>query len=181
VTASAPAAPAIFDEMRAPDGAVRTAYARLAQWLEATPPELLTRKRHEADMLFRRLGITFAVYGEGGDTERLIPFDVIPRVLTNPEWTALSEGLVQRVKALNAFIHDAYHDREIVRAGIVPEDLILENPAFQPEMSRFTPPGGVYVHIAASTSFARTTRISMCWRTMREPPPGSPTCWKIAK
>jgi len=148
VTASAPAAPAIFDEMRAPDGAVRTAYARLAQWLEATPPELLARKRHEADMLFRRLGITFAVYGEGGDTERLIPFDVIPRVLTNPEWTALSEGLVQRVKALNAFLYDVYHDREIVRAGKIPAELIDANEQYRPEMIGVEVPGRIYTHIA---------------------------------
>ena len=148
MTASAPAAPAIFDEMRAPDGAVRTAYARLAQWLEATPPELLARKRHEADMLFRRLGITFAVYGEGGDTERLIPFDVIPRVLTNPEWTALSEGLVQRVKALNAFLYDVYHDREIVRAGKIPAELIDANEQYRPEMIGVEVPGRIYTHIA---------------------------------
>jgi uncharacterized circularly permuted ATP-grasp superfamily protein len=137
-----------FDEMRAPDGAVRTAYARLANWLENTPPELLARKRHEADVLFRRLGITFAVYGEGGDTERLIPFDVIPRVLTAPEWTALSEGLVQRVKALNAFLYDVYHGREIVRAGKIPAELIDQNEQYRPEMVGVEVPGRIYTHIA---------------------------------
>jgi uncharacterized circularly permuted ATP-grasp superfamily protein len=148
VTATNSGAPVAFDEMRAPDGAVRTAYARLANWLENTPPELLARKRHEADVLFRRLGITFAVYGEGGDTERLIPFDVIPRVLTAPEWTALSEGLVQRVKALNAFLYDVYHGREIVRAGKIPAELIDQNEQYRPEMVGVEVPGRIYTHIA---------------------------------
>ncbi|MCM0021202.1 MAG: circularly permuted type 2 ATP-grasp protein [Tagaea sp.] len=134
--------------MRAPDGAVRDAYSRLAQWLENTPPELLARKRHEADVLFRRLGITFAVYGEGGDTERLIPFDVIPRVLTGSEWNALSEGLVQRVKALNAFLYDVYHAREIVRAGKIPAELIDQNEQYRPEMVGVEVPGRIYTHIA---------------------------------
>jgi uncharacterized circularly permuted ATP-grasp superfamily protein len=145
---TATGAPIAFDEMRAPDGAVREAYARLAQWLENTPPETLARKRHEADILFRRLGITFAVYGEGGDTERLIPFDVIPRVLTAPEWTNLSEGLVQRVKALNAFLYDVYHAREIVRAGKIPAELIDANEQFRPEMVGVEVPGRIYTHIA---------------------------------
>ncbi len=148
MTATNSGAPVAFDEMRAPDGAVRTAYARLANWLENTPPELLARKRHEADVLFRRLGITFAVYGEGGDTERLIPFDVIPRVLTAPEWTALSEGLVQRVKALNAFLYDVYHGREIVRAGKIPAELIDQNEQYRPEMVGVEVPGRIYTHIA---------------------------------
>jgi uncharacterized circularly permuted ATP-grasp superfamily protein len=146
VTASG--APAAFDEMRAPDGAVREAYTRLAPWLENTPPELLARKRLEADILFRRLGITFAVYGEGGDTERLIPFDVIPRVLTGPEWAALSEGLVQRVKALNAFLYDVYHGREIVRAGKIPAELVDANEQYRPEMVGVEVPGRIYTHIA---------------------------------
>jgi len=148
VNAASPGAPVAFDEMRAPDGTVRAAYARLAQWLDNTPSELLARKRHEADVLFRRLGITFAVYGEGGDTERLIPFDVIPRVLTAPEWDALSEGLVQRVKALNAFLYDVYHGREIVRAGKIPAELIDGNEQYRPEMIGVEVPGRIYTHIA---------------------------------
>jgi uncharacterized circularly permuted ATP-grasp superfamily protein len=148
VTATTSGAPVAFDEMRAPDGAVHPAYSRLSQWLENTPPELLARKRHEADVLFRRLGITFAVYGEGGDTERLIPFDVIPRVLTGAEWNSLSEGLVQRVKALNAFLYDVYHAREIVRAGKIPAELIDQNEQYRPEMVGVEVPGRIYTHIA---------------------------------
>ena len=127
-------APAAFDEMTAADGSVRPAYAELSTWLKRMPAEQIGRKRQEADLLFRRLGITFAVYGEGGDPERLIPFDVIPRIITNDEWTALSEGLVQRVKALNAFLYDVYHDMDIVRAGKIPRELVVGNAQYRPEM-----------------------------------------------
>jgi uncharacterized circularly permuted ATP-grasp superfamily protein len=140
--------PNAFDEMTAADGSVRDAYAELAHWLKRTPPEMIGRKRHEADLLFRRLGITFAVYGEGGDPERLIPFDVIPRILTAGEWTALSEGLVQRVKALNAFLYDVYHDMEIVKSGTIPKELVVGNAQYRPEMVGVDVPGRIYTHIA---------------------------------
>jgi len=137
-----------FDEMRLADGTVRPGHERLARWLQTTPSDVLSNRQAEAEMFFRRIGITFNVYGDAQGTERLIPFDIIPRVLSAPEWARLSKGLEQRVKALNAFIADAYGAREIVSAGLVPEDLVLQNPAFQPEMTRVEPPGGVYVHIA---------------------------------
>jgi uncharacterized circularly permuted ATP-grasp superfamily protein len=137
-----------FDEMYGTDGKVREGYAGLAEFLEGASVELLTARREEAELFFRRLGITFNVYGDAQGTERIIPFDVVPRILTMMEWTKLTAGLEQRVKAMNAFIADAYGDREIVKAGIVPEDLILQNPAFQPIMTRIKPPGGVYVHIS---------------------------------
>ncbi len=140
--------PIAFDEMTAADGSVRDAYAELARWLKRTPSDQIGRKRHEADLLFRRLGITFAVYGEGGDPERLIPFDVIPRILTAGEWTALSEGLVQRVKALNAFLYDVYHDMEIVKSGTIPEELVVGNAQYRPEMVGVDVPGRIYTHIA---------------------------------
>jgi len=130
------------------DGTCRTPYKNLRDWLNSTPDEIFDLKRQEAELLFRRIGITFAVYGEGGDPERLIPFDIIPRVLDSKEWSFLSRGLEQRVKALNAFIADVYHARDIVRAGIVPESLILLNESFQPEMLDFDVPKGVYTHIA---------------------------------
>jgi uncharacterized circularly permuted ATP-grasp superfamily protein len=143
------AAPApSFDEMRGTDGIVREAYKTLDRWLAGTPSEVLSVRKTEAEHFFRRIGITFNVYGDAQGTERLIPFDIIPRILTAAEWSRLAAGLEQRIKALNAFIGDVYGEREIVRAGIVPEELVLHNPAFQPEMTRIEPPGGVYVHIA---------------------------------
>ena len=137
-----------FDEMTTPAGDIRPGYGLVSEWLKQSPLELLANRRTEAEHFFRRIGITFNVYGDSAGAERLIPFDIIPRVLTSSEWTRLMAGLEQRVKALNAFIADAYGKREIVAAGIVPEELILQNPAFEPEMSGFTPPAGLYVHIA---------------------------------
>ncbi|MDJ0685959.1 MAG: circularly permuted type 2 ATP-grasp protein [Alphaproteobacteria bacterium] len=140
--------PAFFDEMTLADGAVRPAYKELSDWLTSTPAEQFRLKRREADILFRRLGITFAVYGEGGDPERLIPFDVIPRVLSALEWAYMQKGLEQRVRTLNAFIWDIYHDQEILKAGVVPEALILKNSSYLPEMQGVDPPGGIYSHIS---------------------------------
>ncbi|MCC7274904.1 MAG: circularly permuted type 2 ATP-grasp protein [Alphaproteobacteria bacterium] len=136
-----------FDEMG--DGAgSRAPYAAIREWLASTPPEVFARKRREAEMLFRRIGITFAVYGEGGDPERLIPFDIIPRVLDAGEWQFLARGLEQRARALNAFIRDVYHAGEIIKAGRIPSELVLRNESFLPAMKGFAPAGGVYTHVA---------------------------------
>lgn len=129
-------------------GRIRPAYAGIARFLATAGPELLEAKRREAEALFRRIGITFAVYSEGGDPERLIPFDLIPRVLAKGEWERLSAGLVQRVRALNAFLGDVYGPRRILQAGLIPPDLVLKNAAYRPEMVGFTPPGGVWTHVA---------------------------------
>ena len=124
-----------FDEMTGADGGVRPAYGQLSRWLNEVPPDVLDYRRREAELLFRRIGITFAVYGEAEAQERLIPFDVIPRIMSGPEWRLLEKGLIQRVKALNLFLKDVYGAREILRAGVVPDDLVFRNPAFRPEMS----------------------------------------------
>jgi uncharacterized circularly permuted ATP-grasp superfamily protein len=137
-----------FDEMSGGDGQIRPAYAALQDWLEKSPPRLLEQRRKEAELLFRRIGITFAVYGEADATERLIPFDVIPRVLCAAEWQLLQRGLEQRVKAINFFIKDVYGRREILRSGTLPDDLVFQNPAFRPEMSGQKVPHDIHVHIA---------------------------------
>src|SRR5262249_10869868 len=131
--------------MRAPDGKVRRTYAELAGLLDNLSPESLVTKQNAAEELFRRLGITFAVYAEGGSTERLIPFDLIPRILDRSEWDLVERGCIQRVKAINVFL---YHDQEIIKAGLVPPELVLLNPAFRPEMFGIEPPNNVYAHIA---------------------------------
>jgi uncharacterized circularly permuted ATP-grasp superfamily protein len=136
-----------FDEAGTPDACLPH-YALVQQWLADTPPEFLDRKRREAELLFRRIGITFSVYSEGGDPERLIPFDIIPRVLSAAEWRHLTLGLTQRVRALNAFLGDVYHQREIVAAGLMPAALIVENAGFIAAMEGFDPPQGVYTHVA---------------------------------
>ncbi len=137
-----------FDEMRAPDGAARPAYEQLARWLERLPPGRLRQKHDEASVLFRRLGITFLVYGAEDGSERLIPFDVVPRIFTADEWRQLSEGSVQRVRALNMFLDDLYHDREILAAAIVPGELVLANEEYQPQMHGLHLPRRIYIHVA---------------------------------
>src|SRR6266852_1432368 len=134
--------------MRGHDGEIRPAYAALHAWLGGLPPDLLDHRRREAELIFRRIGITFAVYGEADSTERLIPFDVIPRIIASQEWEILSRGLEQRVKAINAYIKDIYGRREILKAGVVPEDLIFRNPVFRPEMNGQKVPHDIYVHVA---------------------------------
>jgi uncharacterized circularly permuted ATP-grasp superfamily protein len=141
----------MFDEMTGSaetGGAVRPPYAELSRWLDSVAPDLLDLRRREAEVVFRRIGITFAVYGDPEAQERLIPFDIIPRILAAEEWQLLHRGLEQRVIAINAYLKDIYGKRDIVRAGIVPEDLIFQNPLFRPEMNGQTVPHGIYVHIA---------------------------------
>jgi len=148
-TDTAQAGMPMFDGMRDEAGAIRAAYRNLEHWLTATPKAEFRRRREEAELLFRRLGITFAVYSEdSGNPERLIPFDIIPRVLTAQEWARLEGGLIQRVRALNMFLHDIYHGQEIIKAGRIPEHFVLNNDQFRPEMQGLNPPGGVYAHIS---------------------------------
>ena len=137
-----------YDEMHAPDGSVREHYRAFASWLAKTPSDRVTQKRAEADTLFHRVGITFAVYGEEAGTERLIPFDIVPRIIPAAEWKLLAAGLKQRVRALNAFIGDIYHGQDILRAGRVPAEQILVNGQYRPEMQGINVPGSIYAHIA---------------------------------
>jgi len=139
-----------FDEMNGPGGDLRPAYHELSRWLKETPPDALEYRRQEAELLFRRIGITFAVYGEGEQdgAERLIPFDIIPRMMLRSEWTRLEAGLVQRVKALNHFLADIYGAQEIVKAGRIPAGLVARNAEFRPEMADFRVPHDIYIHIA---------------------------------
>ena len=116
--------------MTAAEGAVRDPYVQLSKWLAEVPPDILDNRRREAELLFRRIGITFAVYGAAEAQERLIPFDVLPRILSAGEWDLLRRGLEQRVKALNLYIKDIYGAREVLRAGVIPAELVYQNPGF---------------------------------------------------
>ena len=138
-----------FDEMYS-DGnsSVRPHYDEFSSWLAAQSAETIARKRAEADLIFRRVGITFAVYGNDAGTERLIPFDIIPRIIHAQEWATLEAGLVQRVKALNMFIHDIYHDQNIVKAGVIPAEQIFRNAQYRPEMQGISVASDIYAHIA---------------------------------
>jgi uncharacterized circularly permuted ATP-grasp superfamily protein len=137
-----------FDEMQGTGDGVRPVYAGIDAWLRGLSADVLEHRRREAELLFRRIGITFAVYGDAESTERLIPFDVVPRILSAAEWQTLRAGLEQRVKAINLYIKDVYGRREVLRAGVVPEDLIFQNPVFRPEMNGLRVPHDIYVHVA---------------------------------
>ncbi|MGF6860664.1 putative circularly permuted ATP-grasp superfamily protein [Rhodobacteraceae bacterium MBR-64] len=137
---------AFFNEMFQ-SGRVRPPYAQLEGWTERMPASLRSLKQAEAEALFRRIGITFAVYGEGGDPDRLIPFDMFPRVFAHDEWRRLERGIKQRARALNAFLVDVYGRGEIVRAGRIPSRLVYLNEAYEKAAAGFVPPRGVYSHV----------------------------------
>ncbi len=134
---------------------VRPPYQDYKNWLDGEDVKRLHRKSAEAEAFFRKTGITFNVYGQDEADERLIPFDVVPRVLSAREWRKLSKGIEQRVRAINAFLYDIYHRQEILRAGRVPVELIANNAAFLPQMIGVNPPGGIYTHIIG-TDIVRT-------------------------
>ena len=138
---------AAFDEMQPEKSGLRHSYAAYERWLKQQDPARLTEKMRDAERVFRKTGITFAVYGEEEAAERLIPFDIVPRILSGSEWRRLTQGIEQRVQALNAFLDDIYHRQEILRAGRVPRQLVADNDAFLPEMIGVRPPAGVYTHI----------------------------------
>jgi uncharacterized circularly permuted ATP-grasp superfamily protein len=134
--------------MRASDGSVRGHYQGFADWLDRTSGEKIAQKREEAERAFHRVGITFAVYGEDAGTERLIPFDIVPRIIHAAEWRLLEQGLKQRVKALNLFLNDIYHEQSILKAGVIPADRVLGNTQYRREMQGMQVPGGIYAHVA---------------------------------
>jgi len=136
-----------FDEMLNADGSVRPAYEEFRQWFDGQDTTWLRRQDAEAERFFRRIGITFNVYGDDAGEERLIPFDMIPRIITAREWRKLTRGIEQRVRAINAFLQDLYHRQEIIRSGRLPIEALRNNEAFLSQMIGFTPPGGVYTHI----------------------------------
>ena len=142
----------MFDEMNESAASVRQHYQGYQRWLARQPADTMQARRTEAEMIFRRVGITFAVYGDkdedGAGTERLIPFDLIPRIIPAHEWATLEKGLVQRVTVLNRFLHDVYHDQEIIKAGIIPSEQIFQNEQFRPEMIGVAVPGNIYSHIS---------------------------------
>ncbi|MEO0544805.1 MAG: circularly permuted type 2 ATP-grasp protein [Pseudomonadota bacterium] len=147
--------PEFFDEMYERDGTARAPYSVYCQWLENEDIKRLLKKSAEAEAFFRRTGITFNVYGMQEADERLIPFDIVPRIISGAEWRRLERGIEQRVRAINAFLYDIYHRQEILRAGRIPVELIANNDAFLPQMIGVSPPGNIYTHIVG-TDLVRT-------------------------
>lgn len=137
-----------FDEMYQSDEKTRAHYEVFSHWLKMQSNVEMAHKRAEAELIFRRIGITFAVYGDDQGTERTIPFDQIPRIIPAVEWKNLEDGLKQRVKALNMFLHDVYHQEKILKAGIIPPQQIYNNSQYRPEMRFVNIPRDIYAHIA---------------------------------
>ncbi|MDZ4327464.1 MAG: circularly permuted type 2 ATP-grasp protein [Pseudomonas sp.] len=142
----------MYEQLPYAGAAIRQHYKRYDQWLAKQPGEVMRSRREEAELIFRRVGITFAVYGakdeDGSGTERLIPFDLLPRIIPSHEWESMEKGLVQRVTALNRFLYDVYHDQDIIKAGIIPAEQILNNAQFRPEMMGVNVPHNVYSNIS---------------------------------
>ncbi len=136
-----------FNEMLLDSGQYRNHYAAFGTWLQQADQAAIARKREEANLLFHRVGITFNVYGDDGGAERLIPFDSVPRIIPASEWKKLDQGIRQRVLALNAFLHDIYHDHHILKAGIIPEEQVLANDQYQPAMQGINLHRNIYAHI----------------------------------
>lgn len=137
-----------YDEMHLHGGACRPHYQAFSRWLQDTPKDLLDQRRREADLLFHRAGITFTLYGDAQGTERLIPFDIIPRSIPASEWRVVERGCIQRVQALNMFLADLYHDQRIIKAGLIPAEQVLANEGYQLAMQGLGLHRDLYAHIA---------------------------------
>ncbi len=136
-----------YDEMLLHDGRYRHHYRDYWLWLQQADKEAIARKREEAELLFHRVGITFNVYGDNGGADRLIPFDSVPRIIPADEWVMLERGIRQRVQALNAFLHDIYHQQHILKAGIIPAEQVMVNDQYQPCMQNVDLHRHIYAHI----------------------------------
>ncbi len=143
----------LFAEAGRPHGHTRLIVERLGR----LQPDEFQQRRASADLVFVNQGVTFSVYSDRRGVEKIFPFDLIPRPVAAPEWQAVEAGLLQRIQALNLFLHDVYHDRRILREGVVPEELVLKSKGYRPEMVGFDPPGGQYVHVCG-TDLVRDTK-----------------------
>lgn len=141
---------AFFDEMFTPQGEVREAYSYLKQKFESLDEQDLITRQQAAERTLLAMGITFNVYSEGQGAERIMPLDIIPRIIEAREWERLEQGLKQRIKALNMFIHDVYNEQYILKDGVVPRDLIESSKCFLPACMGLTPPKGIWCHITGT-------------------------------
>ena len=137
-----------YDELLLPDGRARPGCEPVAAWLAATDAADIESLNQQALAMFYRKGVTFTVYSEASNIERVIPFDIIPRIIPADEWRILEAGCAQRIRALNMFIHDIYHEQHIIKAGIVPAEQVLVNDCYQPWMHNINLPAPIYAHIS---------------------------------
>ncbi len=139
-----------YDEMFSPDGQPRPYSRVLFDRVQALDDEELTRRHRAAESALMRMGITFNVYGAEEGTERIWPFDIIPRLVPASEWGWMERGLRQRIYALNLFLNDVYHEQKIVNDGVIPREIIESAEGFRPICTGLDPPGGVWCHITGT-------------------------------
>src|SRR5437867_11173602 len=139
-----------FDEMFSGDNQPRAAAKALIQVIDALPDGELLRRQQSAERLLLNMGITFNVYGDSAGTEKIFPFDLMPRIVSAAEWARIERGLKQRIQALNLFIDDIYHDQKIVRDGVVPSEVIRSAKSFRPQCVGLNPPRGIWCHVTGT-------------------------------
>jgi uncharacterized circularly permuted ATP-grasp superfamily protein len=139
-----------FDEMFSASGEARPHYSRLLERFKEMSVPDFERKRHLAATSFLQQGVTFTVYNDDQGTERIFPFDLVPRIIPASEWDLIERGLVQRITALNLFLHDIYHGQSILRDGVIPKQIVWEATNFRPEFMHFDVPGNIYIHICGT-------------------------------
>lgn len=139
-----------FDEMFEPNGQVRPHYRQLLERFHELGDQEFQDKRRAVDLSFLRMGITFTVYGDEKGTERIFPFDLVPRIIPNREWQVIEKGLEQRITALNLFLHDIYHDQKILKDGVIPAHYIMTGKHFRKAFMGINVPGNIYIHICGT-------------------------------
>ncbi len=139
-----------FDELFGEDGRPRSSAKTLVRNIECLPDGELLNRQKAAERALLQMGITFNVYGERAGTEKIFPFDLVPRIVPAAEWSRIEKGLKQRITALNLFINDLYHDQKILKDGIVPADIILSSKAFRKQCMGFNPPRGIWCHVTGT-------------------------------
>ena len=169
-----------FDEMYSAPGQVRPHYEKLLRRFADMSRAEFERKRTLAETSFLTQGITFTVYNDNKGTERIFPFDLVPRIIPHDEWEMLERGLTQRITALNLFLHDVYHEQRILKEGVIPRDYILSAAHFRPEFMGFDVPRNIYIHICGTDLIRDKTGVIWSLKTTAAAPPASRTCWKIA-
>jgi uncharacterized circularly permuted ATP-grasp superfamily protein len=139
-----------FDEMFLPDGSIREGYSPFKERVEQLPSEEFIRRQQAAERALMAMGITFNVYSENEGTERIMPVDIIPRIVSAKEWEKVEKGLIQRITALNMFLDDIYHDQKILKDGIIPRELIESSKDFLRPCMGINPPKGIWIHITGT-------------------------------
>lgn len=139
-----------YDELMAENGVARAAFKPLVDKINSLPEKELRQKQKAAEKSLYQQGITFNVYGDKKGSEKIFPFDIIPRVVPANEWEVLEKGLKQRIKALNMFIDDIYNDQKILKDRVIPEDLILLSEGYLKQCRGISPPNKVWIHVTGS-------------------------------